>query len=380
MSEENGSKSGQEQVPNHELSLPLKGKLRKKRINELKAVDAPIKDEYKDTFVLADMSDEDWDVFLKKEKEAVQQRKDQAEADKQNAEARADQEEKFGEQPAEKTAREIELEQEIERLKAAKQEEKPTLNQDLMNKVLEYVIQKEGLGEQKVTTNQEMNILKQVTDTLALVTQQQQRTTSAIPVAREQIDPSDVLEEPVFFFAYKSQYSIFGDKRQGQDLKTPYGTPIKFEKEFRIIKNKNSRYEKEILAVCKAKVLSKKELEFMENHSLRDITFFRDMNTASSTQAAYAEVLSQVSMEMSRMSQHQVVTRARDEGIPASRDIDGMKRELIHLVAKRRFSQQQSQRENLPHHPTATMEVVESEGKVSQVMSAPEEVQSSTMT
>ena len=257
MSEENGSSSGQ--VPNHELSLPLKGKLRKKRINALKAVDAPITEDYKKTFVLADMPDEEWEKFLNKEAEAAQQRKDQAETDNQNEAARADQEKKFGEEPTEKSAREIELENEIEQLKAAKQEEKPTLNQDLLNKVLEYVIQKEGFQEKKMTSNDEMGVLKQVTDTLALVTQQQQRTTSAIPVAREQIDPSDVLDEPVFYFAYKSQYSIFGDKRQGQDLKTPYGTPIKFEKELRMVKNKNSRYEKEILAVCKAKVLSRRK-------------------------------------------------------------------------------------------------------------------------
>jgi hypothetical protein len=377
MSEENGSSSGQ--VPNHELSLPLKGKLRKKRINALKAVDAPITEDYKKTFVLADMPDEEWEKFLNKEAEAAQQRKDQAETDNQNEAARADQEKKFGEEPTEKSAREIELENEIEQLKAAKQEEKPTLNQDLLNKVLEYVIQKEGFQEKKMTSNDEMGVLKQVTDTLALVTQQQQRTTSAIPVAREQIDPSDVLDEPVFYFAYKSQYSIFGDKRQGQDLKTPYGTPIKFEKELRMVKNKNSRYEKEILAVCKAKVLSKKEMEFMESHSLKDITFFRDMNTQTTTHAAYAEVLSQVSMELSRMTQHQVVTRARDMDIAASRDIDGMKRELIHKIAKERFQQQQRNREGLAHHPTATLELRDDKGNTTGVITAPEETQSSVI-
>ena len=356
------------------LSPMQLGKIRKKRINLLKAAGIEVAQEYTETFLLAEMPEDEFNRILSKDAEIKSIEADQEITDKKNEEAEAEAEQRFGEKPPVKSERERELELEIEKLKLEKQANKPELSQDIMDKVLAHVQSEMGIAGRKTNTLQDMELLDRVTQTLAAVTQQNQQTNGmAIPIARDQIDINDVLDEPIYYFAYKSQFALFGDKRMGQDLRTPYGTPIKFHKEFRIIKNKGSRFEKSVIAVCKAKIVSQKEHKFMEEHSLKDILFFEDINTASNLQAAFAEVLSQVSTEIMNYTQHQVLERARDLKIAMNADVTVVKRELVQTIAKERFDRQQVEK-NAIHttHPTATMELSNDKGEVKRVVNAPQ--------
>lgn len=158
------------------------------------------------------------------------------------------------------------------------------------------------------------------------------------PMGLDDFDTDDVLPEPVMFFTYSIGYMVMDDVKQGHAIRTPYNRPFKFTHLFRY-ERIGSRDKKEFMMVSVCKVSSKKELEWLQRHSLYGVKFFEDIRNVRSIDVEMQERLVEASGEISRLNDHEIVQRALGEGIAASTDINKMKRSLIQAIAQKRIQE-----------------------------------------
>lgn len=154
----------------------------------------------------------------------------------------------------------------------------------------------------------------------------------------EEFDPTDVLAEPVIFFTYSIGFGIMDDSKNGRPISTPYKRPIHFVHLFRY--EKMGRHRKEYINISTAKITSKKEAEWMRKHSLFNIKFFEDICKVKDIDVFMQDKLVEANYEVGRLSDHEVVSRARvEKEITMTADISQMRKELIFVIAKKRLEQ-----------------------------------------
>jgi hypothetical protein len=149
-----------------------------------------------------------------------------------------------------------------------------------------------------------------------------------------EIDTTDYLDEEELFFTYSFSYGIYGDVRYGQQVDTPYGRPIKFKPLYRYKKPGVGKHSDKMITTSVAKIRSKKEREFLTGHSLFGIKFFKSQNEVIDLDTAYADKLVEISYMLNAMSEHEIVTRARQEKIQIdTTNVDNIKKRLVHYLA-----------------------------------------------
>jgi hypothetical protein len=310
-------------------NLGLAGKVRKSRIQELADAGMNVSDEMRTGWDLVRIPQDEFELMVDKEREITESLSEQESQSPKPVKAK-----ELSPEDQEKRIKELEE-------KLAKLSEAPQVTQETLDSIVEKKLLEMGLHGKTRDTETDLKLFKAVTDQLSEFSRQNQQSQgyqSARPVARAQVDVEDVLDEPVHFFAYNSQYAIFGDKRMGQEIHTPYGTPIKFKRSIRMVRNPgSSRYDKSILSVCEAKIHSKKEMEFLKTHSLFGVKFFETANEAASVSVELAEVMGSVANEVAGLTQHQVVSRAKTMNLPMDQSVDVVKRALIDAIAKQRM-------------------------------------------
>jgi hypothetical protein len=150
----------------------------------------------------------------------------------------------------------------------------------------------------------------------------------------EDMDPGDLLsaEEAVTFFAYKTEYVIVDDKRNGFEVKTPYYNEIFFKQiASRAVKNGK---DTDIFTLCSYVCRSKKEVEWLRAHTFYNTLFFDKQQTEITQDAVFASYLSKAMMGLKTMNQIQIVGLAKDRGMTLSQDINIMRTELATLQAR----------------------------------------------
>lgn len=158
---------------------------------------------------------------------------------------------------------------------------------------------------------------------------------TASPVMEYEIDPDDFLDEPVLFFKFSHSHTIFDDVRFNKPIFTPYKTPIKFHNSQYSVKQGPTRFDQSTIAICTARVRSKKEVEWLRKHSEYNVTFFEEIQKAQSMNSVLAAKLVQANNMCMNMTQSEVIHRAKIEGIQISKDVDQMKRDLVQSLAKK---------------------------------------------
>lgn len=153
----------------------------------------------------------------------------------------------------------------------------------------------------------------------------------------------DWLEEPATFFVFASSYGLYGDKVRGKFTKPPHGA-IKFKNVYRT-RQRNSNGEK-IISVSSAIITSKAQADYIRSCSAFGFEIFEDMNSVKSIDAAWAQKLVESSNVVSNFSDAAVVARCKQEGLPISQDIIGLRRELTTLIAKKNEEQHKFLLEN----------------------------------
>ena len=140
---------------------------------------------------------------------------------------------------------------------------------------------------------------------------------------------------------------MLGDKKFGQDVHTPYKTPIRFAHVYRYNQKGSTRFDNNTVCLSSAKVHSKKEAEWLRNHSLFKIKFFEKIDDVRRYDVSFAEKMVEMSNMLNNMSQFEVLERAKLENIPPDTDVDKVRRELTYKLANASM-----QKANQAKHPT----------------------------
>ena len=216
--------------------------------------------------------------------------------------------------------------------KTTEVEEKITLTtaqlQNLVGKLVDEKIKTVSNKQEDSSTSE---ILKELVHTLKDDGKPRARTV-------KEIDKEDYLESEVLFFCYTFSFSIFGDVRFGQQVSTPYNTAISFKPLHRYKRPGRSDRSSDVISVSVAKIRSKQEVEWLRGHSLFGIKFFESHSDVENIDNEFADTLANVSYEFNRMSQHEIVTRAKSEGMDITNPNPmELKRRLVYKLAERRM-------------------------------------------
>lgn len=145
-------------------------------------------------------------------------------------------------------------------------------------------------------------------------------------------EPGDMLEYPVVFWSQGLNFVIGDDKDPvGRPIPAPLGVIVfKPNSAKKIFKGK----EANMLILCKHMCQSKKELEFLRNHSVFNIRIFEKATSAETIDTRYASLIAQYSASLKNTEAYRVVEQARTLGIAITDDVDGMRLQIAQHHAK----------------------------------------------
>jgi Txe/YoeB family toxin of Txe-Axe toxin-antitoxin module len=147
----------------------------------------------------------------------------------------------------------------------------------------------------------------------------------------------DWLDQPVVFFAFSLNFSIHGDKKKGAEDLPPHGA-IRFAP---LIRTKRKGHKgPQVISVSSVKIQSQQVVDYLRNHSQFGIAFYENMGSAMSVDSTWAQKMIEAQQSISRLSDMQIIARAKQEGVSISQSPEGMRKQLIEIQAKRSIDQQ----------------------------------------
>lgn len=141
----------------------------------------------------------------------------------------------------------------------------------------------------------------------------------------------DYLEVPAVFFCFSQEYSVHGDKRQGRESLPPHGF-VKFKPVYRYHRKAGRGID--VIAVSQTVIRSKEQADWIRKHSLFGIKFFENVDDVTSIDTTLAEKMAEQSSRIARMSDLQVIERARQENMPLHQDMQKLRKELVQKLAE----------------------------------------------
>lgn len=148
----------------------------------------------------------------------------------------------------------------------------------------------------------------------------------------------DWLDVPVVFFAFSFNFSIHGDKKRGVEDEPP-GGPVRFVPLIRTKKKGSKGIQ--VISVSSVKVQSKLMVDYLRGHSQYGIAFYENMDSAMKIDSTWAQKLVEAQQSISRLSDMQVIARAKQEGISITQSPEGMRKELVEKIAKDAINRQE---------------------------------------
>ena len=176
------------------------------------------------------------------------------------------------------------------------------------------------------------------------------RTVTSRAYAEAEIDVEDYLDKPVILFCYSHSHICMGDKRFGQNVKTPHDTPIRFKHLMRYKKPGTSRYNDEMITMSSVSIRSKKEAIWMKKHTLFGIKYFEDIQDVKDVTKTFSDKLVETSMWLNSMSEFEVIERAKSEKLEITSDVDDIRRRLVYTITEKAM---RGDVENRTHHKIA---------------------------
>lgn len=160
-------------------------------------------------------------------------------------------------------------------------------------------------------------------------------------LTKDEIDMDDILEEPAMFFAYSTRYSVWDDKRSGQYVATPYQKPIHFQPHLRYLKQgtENTRFGKQFISISQAVVHSKREAEFLRDHTFFGIKFHEKIGDAIDIEPEVSDAVTRIANRTDNMSQIDVIKQCKNLGLPMMEDVKVMKRMLVRKLAEKEVAE-----------------------------------------
>lgn len=196
------------------------------------------------------------------------------------------------------------------------------------------------------------NVVNGVTDAMNKLANAQGgagRVYSRPAVEYSNIDVEDSIK-PVTFFAWSISKNIFDDFKNGVAIMSPYGAPIKFSP-FTQIKTKGSNDKStKTNSMSTVQIYSKRQLEFLRNHSEFGITFFETISDAIDVSPDKADALQQASEFVKNLTDYQVKQRCLTPGSGIkidSMDMSVLRKSLIKKLAQEYKPEQEAIQKNI---------------------------------
>jgi hypothetical protein len=171
------------------------------------------------------------------------------------------------------------------------------------------------------------------------------KLTSAVRTTNEYSDDEyindlqdDWLEIPVVFFAFSFNFSIHGDKKRGMEDEPP-GGPVRFVPLIRT--KKKGQKGIQVISVSSVKINSKGLVDYLRSHSQFGIAFYENMESAMNIDATWAQKMVEAQQSISRLSDMQVIARAKQEGISVTQSPEGMRKQLVEKHARESIDRQE---------------------------------------
>ena len=152
----------------------------------------------------------------------------------------------------------------------------------------------------------------------------------------DRIDPKDILEgkDIVRFYAYKSNYVIVDDLRQGRAVQTPFKNKIMFDhmgtKTTGVGKHKETEHS------CVYSCKSKKESEWLREHSLYNVTFYASGGTGAlmSTSSKKASKMASLMSGLKAQDRYSIISMCQQHGIEMMEDANEMRIALANKLSE----------------------------------------------
>ena len=152
----------------------------------------------------------------------------------------------------------------------------------------------------------------------------------------DRIDPKDVLEgkDIVRFYAYKSNYVIVDDLRQGRAVQTPFKNKIMFDhmgtKTTGVGKHKETEHS------CVYSCKSKKEAEWLKEHSLYNVTFYASGGAGAlmSISSKKATKMASLMSGLKAQDRYSIISMCQQHGIEMMEDANEMRIALANKLSE----------------------------------------------
>lgn len=152
----------------------------------------------------------------------------------------------------------------------------------------------------------------------------------------DSIDPEDVLEgaDIVRFYAYKSNYVIVDDKRQGRYIQTPFKNGIMFEhvgtKTTGVGKYKETEHS------CVYNCKSKKEAKWLKDHSLFGVAFYASGGDGHimSVSSKKASKMASLMNNLKTQDRFSIINMCKQHGIELTEDAGEMRIALANKLSE----------------------------------------------
>ncbi len=153
-------------------------------------------------------------------------------------------------------------------------------------------------------------------------------------VDESQIPIEDFDEEGVAFFVPATGYVMSCDRRKGKIVKLPWGKKTIFFEHEGTRKRGQGRYQ-ELATISKYRSNSKKEIEWIRNHSMYGVLIYENTNNAMNADMLKIQKLSKV-IGMLRSIEHvELLKMCSSYNIEKSNDVNTMRYQIAHEMVRR---------------------------------------------
>ncbi len=149
----------------------------------------------------------------------------------------------------------------------------------------------------------------------------------------EELDPADVLKEPVIFYAYSTGYVISDDLRNGKPVKTPNGNTILFL--YQATQKIKDGSGTNLQSYCTYPSYSQKEVKWLKEHRFFGIHFFETLKEAIETNSEIASKITKHLTSLTALQPQQIMNIYRQKFPEGTlKDVDKMKNKLAMEAVK----------------------------------------------
>jgi len=156
-------------------------------------------------------------------------------------------------------------------------------------------------------------------------------------IVAEKIPLEDIDPHGVVFYAPLAGYVISGDTKNGIPIKLPWGKKSIFFEHMHTKIIKTGKYD-EVAPLSKYHSSSKKEIEWLRNHSMCNVLFYESSPSMKVREASTAARLADILAGIKDLDLHEIVKRCHAEGVGVNDSIEDMRVGLAYKTLEKELS------------------------------------------